>query len=418
MDAKDVASIWLEDELYRFEYSKDWLENSFAISPSLPLSKSINPTNVKRFLENLIPEGKGLEDIVAFSHLSKNNIFGIIQAIGNDTSGALMFGENVDINKAIFREISDAELSKRIELIQEKSIIIWDEKERLSLAGVQEKLPIIIKDDKIGLGDGTLSSTHIMKFQTRKNTHIVINEFYCMTLAKHIGLDVAKVELKRFDNQPTLVVKRFDRIYKKDAVKRLHMIDGCQMLNLPSTYKYERNFGSGRDVKHIKDGANFKKLFKSLELCEVPAKAKLELLNWAMFNLIVGNSDSHAKNFSFFVDKNGIRPTPFYDILCILMYDDVEKDLAMSYGDEFNSEAIKAYQLREFAQEIDINYKLVQQTLKKQCNKVQKVLKTDIINKNLLEKDEIIFVDRLYGLILKRVKIFLEVAKEMEFVTF
>ncbi len=99
------------------------------------------------------------------------------------------------------------------------------------------------------------------------------------------------------------MVKRFDRIYKINRVERLHVIDGCQMLDLSPSYKYERNFGSGRDVKDIRNGAC--KLFKMADICEVPAKAKLEMLQWSIFNLIIGNCDAHGKNFSFFVDKKG-----------------------------------------------------------------------------------------------------------------
>ena len=78
-----------------------------------------------------------------------------------------------------------------------------------------------------------------MKFQTKRNTHIVVNELFCMRLAKKIGLKVANVELRRFDKHPTLLIERFDRVYQKDFVERLHIIDGCQMLDLPPTYKYE-----------------------------------------------------------------------------------------------------------------------------------------------------------------------------------
>ena len=77
------------------------------------------------------------------------------------------------------------------------------------------------------------------------------------------------------ENFDSIEVKRFDRLYTDDQVERLHVIDGCQMLNFPSTYKYERNFGSSRDVKEIRHGASFSKLFEATALCEVPAKAKL-----------------------------------------------------------------------------------------------------------------------------------------------
>ena len=410
-----VASIWVDkqEETYQFEYSDEWIKNGFAVSPHLQLNESSKSGIVRRFLENLIPEGKGLEDITQFAHISKNNTFGIIKAIGYDTSGALMFGEHTNQYEEIFRAITDDELANRITNIEESSIVIWDKKERLSLAGVQEKLPVIIKDGQIGLGDGLLSSTHIMKFQTKKHANIVLNELFCMKLAKKINLNVAEVELHRFKEHPVLMIKRFDRIYKENRVERLHVIDACQMLDLSSSHKYERNFGSGRDVKDIREGASFSKLFASADICEVPAKAKLEMLNWSVYNLIIGNSDAHGKNFSFFVDKSGIRPTPFYDMLCIIAHENVEHDLAMAYGDEFNPDEVKAYQLREFSDNIGLNFKLVSQSVDKIASLIIKALEDDVVNDSMLLDKEKLFIEKLRVLILQRVKIFKSRASEM-----
>ena len=405
------------DENYYFKYDKEWIEKGFAISPHLPFSETYTSSTIKRFLENLIPEGEGLEDIALFSRISKNNTFAIMHSIGYDTAGALFFGENREVTEPIFRKILDEELTQRIEEIESKSIAIWDKKVRLSLAGVQAKLPVIIRDNKIGLANGTLSSTHIMKFQTKRNIHIVINELFCMRLAKKIGLKVANVELRRFGKYPTLLIERFDRVYKKDFVERLHIIDGCQILDLPPTYKYEQNFGNMRDVAHIREGASFKKLFESAKVCSVPAIAQLELLNWAMFNLIIGNSDAHGKNFSFFINQKGIKTTPFYDILCVMMYD-FDHYLAMAYGDEFNPTEIFAYQLREFAEDIDINYKLVVKTLLKQTQSILKILEMEVIELKELTKDENKFINKLSSFIVQRALHFQEVAKEMGLVSF
>jgi len=417
---KVVASMWVdrEEETYQFEYTQEWKENGFAVSPHLQLNESSKSGIVRRFLENIIPEGKGLEDITQFAHISKNNTFAIIKAIGYDTSGALMFGEHTNQYEEIFRAITDDELANRITNIEENSIVIWDKKERLSLAGVQEKLPVIIKDGQIGLGDGLLSSTHIMKFQTKKHANIVVNELFCMKLAQKINLNVAEVELYRFKEHPVLMVKRFDRIYKENRVERLHVIDSCQMLDLSSTHKYERNFGSGRDVKDIREGASFSKLFKSADICEVPARAKLEMLNWSIFNLIIGNSDAHGKNFSFFVDKRGIRPTPFYDMLCIIAHENVEHDLAMAYGDEFNPNEIKAYQLREFADAIGLNFKLISQSIDKIASLIIKALDDDIVNNDDLLSEEKLFIDKLKVLILQRAEIFKDRASEIGTVSY
>lgn len=103
-----------------------------------------------------------------------------------------------------------------------------------------------------------------------------------MSLAKEAGLMVADVSLQKYGVYPVLMVKRFDRVISKDTVKRLHIIDGCQMLDLPSSCKYEQNFGPSRDVENIRDGASFTKLFAAASLCEVPATAKLQLLDWAI----------------------------------------------------------------------------------------------------------------------------------------
>jgi serine/threonine-protein kinase HipA len=214
------------------------------------------------------------------------------------------------------------------------------------------------------------------------------------------------------------MVKRFDRIYKENRVERLHVIDSCQMLDLSSTHKYERNFGSGRDVKDIREGASFSKLFKSADICEVPARAKLEMLNWSIFNLIIGNSDAHGKNFSFFVDKRDIRPTPFYDMLCIIAHENVEHDLAMAYGDEFNPNEIKAYQLREFADAIGLNFKLISQSIDKIASLIIKALDDDIVNNDDLLSEEKLFIDKLKVLILQRAEIFKDRASEIGTVSY
>jgi serine/threonine-protein kinase HipA len=405
------------DENYYFEYDKIWVEKGFAISPNLVFNGTYSSSTIKRFLENLIPEGEGLEDIAYFTRISRNNTFAIMHSIGYDTAGALFFGEDREVNEPIFREILDEELTQRIEGLESRSIAIWDRKVRLSLAGVQAKLPVIIRENKIGLANGTLSSTHIMKFQTKRNMHIVVNELFCMRLAKKIGLKVANVELRRFGKYPTLLIERFDRVYRKDFVERLHIIDGCQILDLPPTYKYEQNFGSLRDVAHIREGASFKKLFESAKLCSIPATAQLELLNWAIFNLIIGNSDAHGKNFSFFVNRNGMRPTPFYDMLCVMMYD-FDHHLAMAYGDEFNPNEVFAYQLREFAEDIEINYKLVAKVLIKQTQSVLNILDNEVIESKELTRDEKSFIKKLSSFIAQRALHFGEVAKEMGLVSF
>jgi serine/threonine-protein kinase HipA len=127
-----------------------------------------------------------------------------------------------------------------------------------------------------------------------------------MQLASHCGLDVAETQLIYFDKHATLLVKRFDRkMISKSEVKRHHMIDGCQALNLPPEYKYERTLGSGRDVAHVRDGVSFSKLFDFAEKCSNPALTKKKMLDWVLFNILVFNFDAHGK-ISVFLFQNTV----------------------------------------------------------------------------------------------------------------
>lgn len=405
-----VGYLYLDnEENYCFDYTKEWQASGYEISPYIGFNKVAKSADINRFFQNIIPEGRFLDDIINFSHISKNNIYAILKAIGNDTAGALYFGE-IKERSEIFREISTHEIVEK--LSKQSNIAIWDNKVRLSLSGVQSKLSVFIKNNKIGLADGALSSTHILKFEDSAFPNLVINEYFCMKLAKSIGLNVASVELRYFSKYPALLVKRFDRLAEKNEVKRVHIIDACQMLNLSPSYKYEQNFGSNRDVKNMRDGVSFKKLFDASNRCDIPAIAKKELLNWAIFNLLIGNSDAHGKNFSFYVDKQGLKPAPFYDLVSVLAFN-VEHSMAMAYGDEFDPDAILAYDLREFAQTIGINYKLVAQILQMQAKNIIQAITEEKVPVDTNSKESKESFDTLKETILKRATSYIEVAKQM-----
>lgn len=218
---------------------------------------------------------------------------------------------------------------------------------------------------QLGFGEGSLCSTHILKFEKLKLSHLVLNEYVTMTLAKRCGLVVANLEMMRYGKHPALLVERFDRqLISKTEVRRRHIIDGCQALNLPPEYKYERNFGGARDVAHIRDGASFSKLFDFADQCANPALVKQKILDWVIFNLLIFNYDAHGKNISFFVGANGLTLAPFYDLVNIKMYPEFEQQMAMGFGDEFDGNAIRAYQLADFADNCQLPRSLLVMRLK------------------------------------------------------
>ncbi len=358
LGAEVVAELALVNDELHWKYRPDWQHKGFAISPHLPLTGAVPPLNVQRFVRNLLPEGDSLDALLHNFRLSKNNTFGLIRALGADTSGALaLLGAGQPWpSSAHFRPLATGELEARLDQGDARQLLFWDGKPRLSLAGVQGKLNVLVQaDGQIGFGEGLLCSTHLLKFERQQQSHLVLNEQFSMQLARACGLPVANTRMLRFGNHPALLVERFDRRLLADgAVQRRHVIDGCQALNLPPEYKYERNFGSGRDVRHIRDGASLPQLFAFTRSCANPALARQTLLDWVLFNLLLCNHDAHGKNISFFVGPQGMAITPFYDLVNTAMYPEFEQEMAMALGDAFASDAIHAYQLADFADSCDL----------------------------------------------------------------
>ncbi|MGH8209304.1 MAG: HipA domain-containing protein [Steroidobacteraceae bacterium] len=158
---------------------------------------------------------------------------------------------------------------------------------------------------------------------------------------------------------PVLVVERFDRAREAERVRRLHIIDCCQALNVPVAYKYERNFGSGRDVRHIRDGVSFQRLFSVADYTVEKAVTRIGLLRWALFQYLIGNSDAHGKNVSFFCKRTGLSLAPCYDLVSVVQYEGLDHELAMAYGDEFQLHEVHPYDWASFAAHTGIPRRLL-----------------------------------------------------------
>ena len=373
-----IAKISLKNDQLFWHYDEQWKQSGYAVSPHLPLLDDIPPQNVQKYLRNLLPEGNAFDELITAFHLRKNNTFGLVRALGLDMPGSLCIlpsGKNIP-KRGLFRIIPDKELKERLDDRDEYGLIIWDGKPRLSVAGVQDKINVMLNNKgQLGFGEGALCSTHILKFEKKKLPHLAFNEYISMQLAKLCGISVANVQLKYFDNYSTLLVERFDRhLVSPTIVKRRHIIDGCQALNLSPEYKYERNFGSGRDVKHIREGASLEKLFSFTNQCTNPVLTKQKILDWILFNTLIFNYDAHAKNISFFVGAKGISLAPFYDLVNIKMYEDFENEMAMAIGDTFDAESIHTYQLADFADNCGLSRSLVSKRFKNLILKLKSAL--------------------------------------------
>ncbi|MCG3740665.1 type II toxin-antitoxin system HipA family toxin [Vibrio cincinnatiensis] len=302
---------------FSFIYEDEWKHTGFPISPHIPLDNQASPRSIENYLRNLLPEGEAFEEMIQNTTISKSNTFALIRKLGAETSGALSFRvPNSEPQETSFRPVPDDELIERLER-NLAPLVYWDGKVRLSVAGVQNKLNLFKRCDEWGFGEGKLSSNYILKFESGKAPCIAVNEFFCMTLAKLAGLDVANVELTRIGKTRTLIIERFDRAYIEASgiVRRKHVIDGCQATDLPPGYKYERQNGDEGDGVYMRDGVSFPRLLIVKTIDTV--MTNLKLTQWMLFNLATLNYDAHGKNISFFVTPKGLELTPFYDLVNI-----------------------------------------------------------------------------------------------------
>ncbi|CAG9182254.1 hypothetical protein LMG23992_04698 [Cupriavidus laharis] len=179
----------------------------------------------------------------------------------------------------------------------------------MSLAGAQHKLTVVLQDGQLYEPGADAPSTHILKPAHQENTfypHSVVNEWFVMSLAARLKLDVPAVH-RRYVPSPVYLVDRFDRHRLQQGWQRLHAIDACQLLNLSRAFKY--------------DQGSVERLAELAGLCRMPALARARLFDWLVFNILTGNSDAHLKNLSFLVSDEGIALAPFYDLLSEAAYD-------------------------------------------------------------------------------------------------
>ena len=140
------------------------------------------------------------------------------------------------------------------------------------------------------------------------------------------------------------MLKRYDRYRKNGEVKRLHQEDFCQALGVSPQQKYEKEGGPS--------------LHDSIELIRrisvMPLIDTDRFLDWVIFNLVSGNADAHAKNISILYAEEGPRLSPFYDLVCTVIYENLDRNLAMSIGSKQDPGQISKKEWSALANDIKI----------------------------------------------------------------
>jgi serine/threonine-protein kinase HipA len=94
-----------------------------------------------------------------------------------------------------------------------------------------------------------------------------------------------------------------------------------------------------------------------------------------LFNLVLGNNDSHAKNFALLHRSAGtVELSPAYDIVCTEMYPSLSPNLAMPIGSATTSKDLTPPVWKAFARDVGIGFPLLRQRGIELCRKVQESL--------------------------------------------
>lgn len=307
---REAAGLW------SFQYSPAWLEHphAFALSPHLPLDEEplldgASRRPVQWYFDNLLPEEGQRTLLARDARLDQADAFGLLAWYGAESAGSVTLlppDTSIQSDEPL-RLLPDGELQQRIGQLP-KLPLTHAAIKRMSLAGAQHKLAVVLEGDALYEPAGATPSTHILKpdHPDLDYAHSVINEWFVMRLAKQLGLDVPSVH-RRYVPSPVYLVDRFDRFRAEQGWRRRHVIDACQLLNLDRSFKYSE----GR-VERLAELAN---------ACRSPAVARARLFGWLVFNVLVGNSDAHLKNLSFLVSHEGVQLAPFYDLLSVASYD-------------------------------------------------------------------------------------------------
>lgn len=337
----------------RFAYSPSWLEDATRPAISFSLPKRPEPFKQRQcrpFFAGLLPEESQRDVIAGALGISKRNDFAFLEALGGDVAGALSLWPEGEAPPVVdsageARGLSDAELVSILDTLPARPLLAGRVGLRLSLAGAQSKLPVVLVEGRVALPAPGQPTTHILKPPIARFPHTTENEALVMTLAAAVGLPVAPVAARSVAGRPYLLITRYDRTFDEGGrARRLHQEDFCQALGIPPERKYA-----------AEDGPTFKTSFELVRRATtIPAVAVLALLDAAIFNLIAGNADAHGKNFSLLYQAGGITLAPFYDLLATIAYPDLSVRLAMKIAKRATLEEIGATTWPEFAADVGL----------------------------------------------------------------
>lgn len=261
-----------------------------------------------------------------------------------------------------------------------------DNRKRISISGVQEKMSVILDKNKLRLTEEGEKGNYILKpipGDLKKVDQVPANEHLTMQIAQQVyGIYTAENALIFFkDGKPAYITKRFD---VKDDSSKWGKEDFASLAG-----KTEEN--AGVDFKY---NYSYEEVFELLKKYVPAYLVEAEkLFSLIVFNYLFSNGDAHLKNFSLLESPNGdYLLSPAYDLINTRIHVD-DTDFALDNGlfkDDYQSEVYKKFNhpgkedLRELAKRMEIKESRMDKIMTPFLEKQPKVEK--LVNNSFLDE--------------------------------
>lgn len=357
-----------------FAYSETYIhdKDAIAISESLPLDKRhYAEEEFRPYFEGLLPEYEARSILCQELQINEHDYLSLLGVCGHDCIGDVVIreaAESFEREAFSYQTLTEQELKNIFKT--DRSTAFENIVSRLSLAGTQLKTGLTYTTDtdlsKSGWlkPKGLAAASHIMKISDVRDIPEI--EYVCMKAAKACGLSVADVSLENFGRQ-VLAVKRFDRHVSQSnqtvKVIRFHQEDLAQAFGVTSASKYAEL--PGGSVAAIAEMLR--------RYTAQPAREITKFVQMLCFTYLIGDCDSHLKNYSLLWNSESRRPvfSPAYDLVCTTRFERFSREMAFDFGGERLIDNIDAHTFDQLAKDLGITSRMVKQIAKPLVEAVQ-----------------------------------------------
>lgn len=306
MNDRHVGTLAVTKHKAAFQYSDEWLEKGFSISPgSLPLQKRLFIPEYEPFegvfgvFADTLPDGWGRfvvdryirrkfkinpEELDAFHRLT---------LVSDSGMGALEYKPSMDMTSIEAVDNYDEIALECKKLLEEDYTEDLDSLFKFggSSGGARPKIHTKIEGED-----------WIIKFPSSYDSKdIGLEEYEYSICAKECGLNMSETRLFKSELcEGYFGTKRFDRKKANKKAEKIHMVSVSGLL----------------ETSHRYPNLDYNQLMKLTQLITCDMQEVKKMYDLMCFNIFAHNRDDHSKNFSFLYEENEKRwvLSPAYDL--------------------------------------------------------------------------------------------------------